>query len=71
MNKMKPRFLQLNCPISFRSGSKSLRKVLLGLPLLLFPCGFHLKAWWVSVRVDNNIDDWEEEDEEREAEMHD
>ena len=32
------------CPCSFNSDSVSLRQVFLGRPLLLLPCGFHLRA---------------------------
>ena len=32
------------CPCSFNSDSVSLRQVLLGRPLPLLPCGFHLRA---------------------------
>ena len=32
------------CPCSFNSDSVSLRQVFLGRPLLLLPCGFHLRV---------------------------
>jgi len=47
------------CPCSFNSDSVSIRQVFLGRPLLLLPCGFHLRAclvmlfWWFPQCVAN------------------